>query len=312
VKKYLVTGGTGFIGSNLVRFLVDQKKEICLFLEKNSNFWRIKDLRDFVNTYEVDLTDFDKVKKLIKTIKPDVIFHLAAVGVDPSFNDLKKLFDINFYGTVNLLAACCDCGFECFINTGTSSEYGIKNGAMKENDELRPLVDYAISKACSSLYCLKEASLKKLPIYTVRPFNVYGDFESPHRLIPAIMVNFLLGKAVNLSSPKFVRDYIYVKDVVDFYMKLSEMKPKDFYIFNVGTGIQSSIEDVINIFQSVINKKLDINWGQTQPRPWEVECWYADMQRVKEVLRWYPQNNLKEGLKRSFDWFSKNFHLYKN
>ncbi len=309
MTKYLVTGGTGFIGSNIVRELVNKNKEVFLITEKNTDLWRIKDLLNSISIHEVDLTNFEKIKEIVSKIKPQIIFHLAAVGVNPNFKNLKLLFDVNFFGTVNLLKACEEVGFDCFINTGTSSEYGIKKTAMREDDILEPMVDYAISKASSTMYCCKVAKLKKLPIYTVRPFNVYGDFEHPHRLIPAIMINYLKNKPINLSNPKFVRDFIYVKDVVNFYLNLSEQKPKE-YVFNIGTGIQNSLLDVVKTFESIINEKLNINWGASDPRPWEVSCWYADINKTKKVLNFKPEFDLKDGLKKSFDWFKQNLSLY--
>lgn len=309
MTRYLVTGGTGFIGSNIVQELVKQNKKVFLLTEKNADLWRIKNILNSVSIYEVDLTSFEKIKEIVFQIKPEIIFHLAAVGINPNFDDLKLLFDVNFYGTINLLKACETIGFDCFVNTGTSSEYGIKKTAMSEDDILEPLVDYAISKASSTMYCYKVAKLKKLPIYTVRPFNVYGDFEHPHRLIPTIMINYLKNKPINLSNPKFVRDFIYVKDVVNFYLTLSEQKPTE-YIFNIGTGIQSSLFDVVVTFESIVNEKLNIKWGTAKPRPWEVDCWYADINKAKKVLNWQAKFDLKKGLEKSFDWFKKNLSLY--
>ncbi|MFH1644781.1 MAG: SDR family NAD(P)-dependent oxidoreductase [bacterium] len=309
MKKYLITGGTGFIGSNIVRELVNQKKEVILLVEKNPDFWRIKDLLDLVSIFEVDLTNFEQVQEIISKIKPQIIFHLAAVGVNPDFDNLNLLFDVNFFGTVNLLRACQNVVFDCFINTGTSSEYGIKKTAMNEDDILEPMVDYAISKASSTMFCLKEAKTKKLPIYTVRPFNVYGDFEHPHRLIPSLMINYLKNNPINLSNPNFVRDFIYVKDVVNFYLTLSEQKP-DEYLFNIGTGIQTPLKSVVKIFESIINEKLNVNWGMSAPRPWEVDCWYADVNMAKNILNWQAEFDLEKGLEESFKWFKKNLSLY--
>lgn len=311
MRKYLVTGGSGFIGSNLVKRLVDDGKKVYLVLEANADLWRLKDIIDKVKIYYISLIEFDKITSLVKSIKPDVIFHLAAYGGLPYQKTPKKIFDVNFYGTVNLLNSCKQVGFDCFINTGSSSEYGMKDCAMSEDDVLEPVSDYGVSKAAATQFCLKEALFNKLPVYTVRPFSVYGDFEMSGRLIPSICINVLQNKPVNLSSPGFVRDFIYVEGVVDFYMLLHEKRPQDFFIFNVGTGVQATIADVMNIITALRPEKITVNWGTNIARPWEPEVWKADISRAKNILGWSPKYSLSEGLEKSLLWFEKNLHVYK-
>ena len=310
MRKYLVTGGTGFIGSNLVRRLVFQGKKVFLIVEKNSDFWRLQDIISKIKILEVDLREFDKVKSWVKNIKPDIIFHLAAYGVFTSQRDQKYMFDTNFYGTVNLFNACKGIGFDCFINTGSSSEYGLKNSIMNENDFLEPVNDYGVSKVAGTMFCLKEALFDKLPVYTIRPFTAYGNFEAFGRLIPSIFINFLQNKQINLSLPHFVRDFIYVEDIVDFYLMLCEKRPRTNFIFNAGTGVQSTIKDVIEKVQSFLDKKMIVCWNKLMPRPCEPEVWQACINRAKTVVGWEPKYSLEQGLKESFKWFKKNLHLY--
>ena len=139
MTRYLVTGGTGFIGANLVHRLVSENKEVFVLSEENSDTWRLQSILSSCVVHKTSLTQFEKIKVLIKSIKPDVIFHLAAYGGLPNQKDQKEIFDVNFSGTVNLLNACKAAGFDCFINTGSSSEYGIKNYAMNEDDGWIPL-----------------------------------------------------------------------------------------------------------------------------------------------------------------------------
>ena len=308
--KYLVTGGSGFIGANLVRRLVKENKKVFLFVEKKSNLWRLQDIISDLVIYEVSLIDFDQINKLVDLIKPDVTFHLAAYGGLPGQNDQKQIFDVNFYGTVNLLNSCKKNGFECFVNTGSSSEYGIKNSAMKEDDFLEPVSDYGVCKAASTQFCLKEALFNKLPVYTVRPFAVYGDFEMQGRLIPTILLNALSGQQINLSSPNFVRDFIYVEDMINFYLNVSSKKPKEQYVFNSGTGVQSTIKQVVETVQILLNKEVFIDWGSREPRPWEPKTWQASIDNAEKYLNWRPEYSLENGLKKSLEWFRNNSHLY--
>ena len=311
MKKYLITGGAGFIGANLVRELLrKQDQKIFLIVEKNTDLWRLQDVLEHINFVDADLTNYEQLANQIKIIKPDVIFHLAAFGGLPNQLNQKLIFDVNFYGTVNLLNACKQVGFDCFINTGSSSEYGFKDQQMREDDVLHPVSDYGVAKAASTQFCLKEALFNELPVYTVRPFAVYGDFEMPGRLIPSIIVNALQDKQINLSSPNFVRDFIYVKDFVDFCIQLSVIQPDQQFVFNAGTGVQSTIKYVVKTVQAVVERPLDICWGTSVARPWEPKIWQANIDRAKELLGWTPKYLLKDGLTESLKWFDKNIKFY--
>ena len=316
-KTVLITGGAGFIGANLVRKLITQKENsIHIVTEKNSSLWRLGDILSSLAVHEIDLTDFEQIRTLVHAIKPSIIFHLAAYGGMCTQSEQKQIFDVNFYGTVNLLNACKDVGFECFINTGSSSEYGMQDEPMKETLALEPVSDYAVAKAAATQFCLKEARFNKLPIYTIRPFSVYGDYEMPKRLIPTIIVQALQGQPIQLSSPHFVRDYIYISDMVNLYLMLAEQKPNKTsdkpYIFNGGTGVQSSIQDVVTTVQKLVSKKLDVVWGASEPRPWEPKAWRADITHANTLLGWQPVFTLEDGLKVSLAWFEKNMTQYKS
>lgn len=315
-KTTLVTGGAGFIGANLVREIAtttgrQPEMAIHLLVEKNSSLWRLSDIIKRLTIHEIDLTDFDAVRTLIHSIKPSQIFHFAAYGGMCTQLHQKFIYDVNFYGTVNLVNACKEVGFDCFINTGSSSEYGMQEKPMGETCVLEPVSDYGVAKAAATQFCLKEALFNKLPIYTIRPFSVYGDYEMPTRLIPTILVNALQGKAIQLSSPHFVRDYIYVHDMVKLYLMVAAQKPTS-YIFNGGTGVQSSIQDVVTTVQNLVDKQSDVAWGASEPRPWEPKAWQADVAHAQRILGWQPTYNLQDGLEASLAWFGNNLSLYTN
>jgi nucleoside-diphosphate-sugar epimerase len=312
MKKVLITGGTGFVGTSLAKSILSKDYDVHILIEPNSNLWRLQNITKLIAVHEIDLLDFEKVKSLIKNLKPELIFHLASFGGMPNQLDQKKVFGINFYGTVNLLNASKSVGFECFINTGSSSEYGIKNTTMAESTVLEPVSDYGVSKAAATQFCLKEAIFNKLPIYTLRPFSVYGDFEMPTRLIPSILCNATLNKQIKLSCRNNVRDFVYIQDVVDCYLAIAEKNPTSQHIFNAGTGVQSTIQDVVETTEKLFNKKLDVVWDQQISRPWEPKRWQADISKSKSVLGWKPKYGLENGLKKSLEWFEKNIDLYKD
>lgn len=309
--NYLITGGTGFIGANLIRRLIlSGAGNIFLVAEKGADLWRLSDIVSEITIFYADLSDYQNVSSIVKLIKPDVIFHLASFGGLPTQSDQRKILDINFYGTVNLLNACKDVGFDCFINTGSSSEYGMKDSAMHESDIVLPVSDYGVSKTCATQFCFKEAVFNKLPLYTIRPFSVYGDYEMQNRLIPTVLTGALLHNQISLSSESCVRDFIYVQDIVDLYLKIAEVKPAQNFVFNGGTGVQSTIKDVVDVVESLIASKLNVSWNSSTPRPWEPKVWKANIDLALNVLDWHPKYSLRSGLAQSLSWFKNNLNFY--
>jgi nucleoside-diphosphate-sugar epimerase len=181
---------------------------------------------------------------------------------------------------------------------------------MREDLVLEPLSDYGVSKAASTQYCLKEALFNKLPIYTIRPFSIYGNYEAATRLFPSVILNSLQDKELNLSAPHYVRDYVYIDDMVDIYMAIATQKPKEAYVFNAGTGTQYCIKDVVNTVGKILNKEIKTLWGTQQPRPWEPKTWVADTHLAQQVLGWKSKYSLELGIRKTIQWFENNLYLY--
>ena len=216
--RILVTGATGFVGACLCRRLLGLGHELHLFVRQTANIWRIADIAHQMVLHDVDLRDAQAVQRSVAAIRPERIFHLATYGGFSFQKEVAAIHAVNFLGTVNLLQACEKVGFEQFIHTGSSSEYGIKAEPMKETDLLEPLGDYAVSKAAATLFCRSEALLKGLPIVTLRVFSPYGPWDDPQRLIPYVIAALLKGNAPLLANPAAVRDYLFIDDVIDAYL----------------------------------------------------------------------------------------------
>ena len=311
----LVTGGAGFIGANITREYIkkklnNQQIKIHILVHPTESLWRLFDVLENIIVHVCDITDYDAIQKIIYLIKPTIIYHLASFGGMPHQNNQKIIFDVNVSGTINLFNACKDVGFDCFVNVGSSSEYGIKNVPMHEQMILEPVSDYAVSKAAATQFCLKEALINKLPVYTVRPFSVYGDYEIETRLIPTLLMTVIKKNEVSLSSPHFVRDFIYIKDIVDLFINIAEKKPQQHFIFNAGTGVQSSIQDVIILLQNQMQENIIVHWGSSPSRLWEPITWCADMTLVENVIGWKITTTLVLGIALSLRWFEANQILY--
>jgi nucleoside-diphosphate-sugar epimerase len=310
-KTILITGGAGFIGTNLIRTLLTEANyQLHTVVAPNTNLWRLTNILPNITVHEIDLSNTAAITTLVHTIKPTIIYHLAAYGGMPNERTPNMIYDVNFYGTLNLLQACKEVGFDCFINTGSSSEYGMKQEPMDEAMALEPLSDYGVAKAAATNYCQKEALFNKLPIYTIRPFSVYGDYELSTRLMPTIIVNALANKPITLSSQTHVRDFIYIHDLINAYLKITERRPSHAHIFNIGSGQQSTIADVVSHVQSIMGKQLNVIWGSAAARPWEPTRWQANIDRAQTVLEWHPTHTLEQGLRASITWFNANLSWY--
>ena len=309
-KKIFITGSTGFVGACLTHKLIDAHYEVHSIIRRESNLWRIKNIIDKINLHYVDLTDANSLEKLIQDITPNIVYHLATYGGYPFQNDINKIIQTNIRGTVNLVNTCSKIDFDCFVNTGSSSEYGLKSKPMREEDTLKPINDYGVSKAAATLYCQAVAKREDKPIITLRLFSPYGYYEEHTRLIPSVIMACLRGENPKLSSPEQVRDFIFIEDVIDAYMKVTETSDIGGEIFNIGHGRQYSVGEVVNKIIKLTGSKVRPEWGNLPNPRIEPKVWQADISKTKDILKWEPKYNLEEGLNKTVKWFKKNLSSY--
>lgn len=303
-KTILITGGSGFIGANLTRTLI-QNNTVHLIVRPQSALWRLDGITKKCMIHRNDLLNLDSLNKLIDSIKPEIIYHLASFGNYEFHTDVQKIVLTNTMGTTNLLLALKDHPFTCFVNTGTSSEYGFKNHPMSEDDFLEPYSFYAASKAASSYFSRVYAIQYQKPVVTIRPFSVYGPYEEPRRLIPTIITQILTNHSIRLTPQTTRRDFIHIEDVVDFYIKLpSSMKQiPPGTIFNLGTGKQTSNIQVVKMIEKLLNLKATSTLNHFPNRSWDTKYWVANMDNVQETLHWKATIDCLEGLIKTIEWF---------
>lgn len=297
----LVTGASGFVGGALVRRLIGEGKEVHILLRSESSRQRLEGL-DGLRVHIADLRDADGVAALVSEIRPRIIYHCAVYGGFSSQRDTAAIFDTNLIGTIHLLQACERVGFDRFINTGSSSEYGIKNYPMRENDPGEPLGDYGIAKCAATMFCRSEAILKNLPVVTLRLFSPYGPWDDQKRFIPYLIRSLLAGEAPRLSTPRSVRDYIYIDDVLDLYQAVTDSAIIPGDVYNAGSGRQHTIGEVAEIIHRITGGLQPV-WGQEVSHRPEPETWVADISKTAAEFGWQPSRTLEEGLLRTVEWF---------
>lgn len=303
MKRVLVTGGTGFVGANLTRRLLNDGHTVHLLVRAEHAAWRIEEIRGDVRLHVIDLADAQAVARLIGEIKPEWIFHLAAHGAYSWQEDIAQIFQTNLLGTIHLLEACLKTGFESFIHTGSSSEYGFKDHAPGEPEGLEPNSHYAVAKASATLYCRYTAQTHQANITTLRLYSAYGPYEEPNRLMPTLIRHGLRGEWPPLVNPDTARDYVYVEDVCDACILAARTPAREFgAVYNLGTGTQTTLLEVAQVARRILDIQAEPQWGTMPARIWDTAIWRADSRKIQAELDWRPRHSFEEGFARMVEW----------
>ena len=299
----LITGSTGFIGSNLVKRLVSLRYKVHLIVRTKSNLWRINDIKENIVFHKADLKDYKKIKKIILKVKPKTIYHLATYGAYSYQNESDIIKKINLDASINLLNCCQLIKFNRFINVGSNSEYGFKNSPMKETDILNPNSFYAVFKSSFTHYCRFVSISKKLPIVTLRPFHVYGPYEEKTRLIPVLIKSLLNNKSPKLVDPNISRDMIYIDDVINLFIKVASSDVGYGEIYNVGSGKSYTIKEIYTKISKLLNSDVKPKWSTMKNRSWDQKIWLSNISKAKKKFNWKIEFNLIKGLKETIKWY---------
>lgn len=307
MKRVIITGATGFIGSNLTRRLLRDGHEIHLLVRERYQPWRIEGVKADVHVHTVEMTDEESLVRAVARIRPDWVFHLSAHGAYSWQSDLQGMVRTNLIGTVNLVEACLKTGFERFVNAGSSSEYGYKDHAPSEMEPLEPNSYYAVTKASATMFCRCTAQLRGVSLVTLRFYSVYGPYEEPGRLVPTLVVNGRIGRLPALVNPEVARDFVYVADAVEACL-LAASRPdqEPGSVYNVGTGTQTSIREVAAVACRVMGITVEPQWGSMPDRAWDTSVWVADNRTIRRKLGWEPRYSFEEGFRQTVQWFRDN------
>jgi dolichol-phosphate mannosyltransferase len=190
------------------------------------------------------------------------------------------------------------------VHTGTSSEYGYKDHPPSESEALEPNSHYAVTKASSTMFCTLTARNAGASISTLRLYSVYGPWEEPSRLIPSIVVEGLQGRLPPLVHPGIGRDFVHVDDVCEAYVTAaSAARPGQGAVYNVGSGRQTTIGEVVDLARARFGIEAEPQWGSMPERSWDTTVWVSDPTRIRTELGWAPKVGLADGLDRLIAWF---------
>jgi len=307
-KNIVVTGGAGFIGSNLVRALAGENEVIVIDDLSTGNLENIRDLIDnqSIMFVEGSITDLDLLKKTFENV--DYVFHEAAIpSVPRSIKDPLKSNHTNVNGTLNVLVAARDSGVEKVVYASSSSVYGDTPVLPKKEDmKPSPLSPYAVSKLVGEYYCQVFTKVYGLSAVSLRYFNVYGPRQDPLSEYAAVIPRFI-SRVLNGESPivfgdgNQTRDFTFVRDVVN--ANILAMKSNVSGVFNIAGGKRISINELAQLVMRIIGKDLDVVYND--PQPGDIMHSLADISKAKEQLGYEPRFDLTKGLEETLKWFQK-------
>jgi dTDP-glucose 4,6-dehydratase len=326
MKKIIITGGLGFIGSNLIKIL-SKKKFFIINIDKISYASNKNNIPNNIKNYKFykeNINNKDFIVKILKTYKPSLIFNLAAeTHVDKSIDGPKSFINSNILGVFNLLEAIRIYNKKLkLINVSTDEVYGdINKLSSKENDAYNPSSPYSASKASGDLLIKSYIRTYNLPAVITHCCNNYGPNQYPEKLIPTIIYKIIRNETIPIyGSGKNVREWIHVNDHCEALIKIA-INGKIGESYNIGSGVKMQnielMNKIISIFKKInTNQKNKINFHFVKDRPGHDFRYSLNSSKLKTELKWKCKINFNEGLKDTINWyidkFNKNFFKNKD
>jgi len=317
--KILVTGGAGFIGSNIVDNLLHDKRVSLVRVLDNLATGSINNLKTFLNNpsfqfIEGDIRDYQTCLSACQGI--DLITHQAALGSVPrSINDPLTTNDVNITGTLNIFTAAKEKNIKRIVYAASSSSYGDHPGLPKTEEVIgKPLSPYAITKYVNELYAQVYANLYDLEFIGLRYFNIFGPRQNPNGPYAAVIP--LFAEALLQNKPPTIngdgshsRDFTYVGNAVqaNVLALFTENKNSVNQVYNIACGKQTSLKELFEILKEESESSLQPIFGPE--RIGDVKQSMADISKAEQLLGYKVETNIEEGLKRTFNWYKQHVDL---
>lgn len=298
----LVLGASGFVGANLLRALLRERRDVFGSTTRRPA-WRLADLDDR-HVKQVDLLVDSNLDSLLDEVRPRTVFDCVAYGAYSFERDADLIYRTNFSFATRLLKRLGERDIACYVHAGSSSEYGVRAAGPSEESASAPNSDYAVAKAAASNLIYYFGKHRGLPCANLRLYSVYGPLEDSSRLIPNLVRCGLEGRYPDLVNPAISRDFIYVDDAVEAFIDTAlNLAPSDYgESFNIGSGRKTTIGDMALLAHDVFDLHSEPVF--TMPaRDWDVQDWFAVIDKAHRVLGWRPSTDLRDGLLRTADWY---------
>lgn len=312
-KHVFVTGGDGFLGSWLVKKLLEEGAEVTVLLRDRKSDSRLRDFKliDKVNCVYGELEDLQLLMRAFNEYSIEIAFHLAAQTIVGIANKSPlSTFESNIKGTWNMLEAARQLNLKRLVIASSDKAYGDQEKLpYTEEFCLKGSHPYDVSKSCADLLAQAYAKTYGLNVAITRCGNIYGGGDlNWSRIFPGTIRSLIKGEEPTIRSDgTLVRDYIYVEDAVDAYLTLAEAMESNKLAgeaFNFGTNNPISVVELVKLIMKTLGKKGEIIIQGNAPN--EILKQYLDSTKAMKVLNWKPKHTLEQGIKRTYDWYKEN------
>jgi len=299
-KRILITGATGFIGSAIYNYF----KEVInaeIFVIDNLSFGDIENItiaKD--NLFVEDIVNRKKINEIFASVQPEWVIHLAAIHFIPYCNKFPfESSNINIQGTKNVLDAAKQCGsVKKIFFSSTAAVYPIYEGKYSETHETNPLDIYGLSKLTGEYLCKQFFMETAIPTIVCRFFNAFGPNETNPHLIPAIQEQINAGlRTIKLGNLEPKRDFIHTSDMARAVYLLLDKFDEGYDVFNLGSGIEYAVIEIVEAFERQIGEKINIESDQSRTRKVERMHLVASISKLKAFTGWEPKISIDEGIK---------------
>jgi NAD dependent epimerase/dehydratase len=316
-RRVLVTGAGGFIGSHLAERLVILGASVRTLVRYTSTghagWLDSSKLRPEMEVVLGDVRDFFSVREAMQG--REIVFHLAAlIGIPYSYRAPQSYLHTNVEGTLNVLQAALDLGTGRVVCTSTSEVYGTaKYVPIGEEHPLQGQSPYSASKIAADKLAESYYLSFGLPVAVARPFNTYGPRQSARAVIPTIITQALIGSEIRLGSLAPTRDFNFVSDTVEGFVKTVSEEQAVGQVINFGTEKEVGIGEVVSTVGRLLGKSLHVETDEQRVRPdkSEVDRLCADASKARNLLGWEPAVTLERGLEQTIDWIQENLQSFR-
>jgi nucleoside-diphosphate-sugar epimerase len=299
--RVLITGATGFLGSYVLRSLVDSgAHEVAFVARPSAHLWRIADVAPRATCIRADLERIEGAREAVAGFRPDVVIHLAWSGVGNALRNDPAQID-NLRVTLAVVAVAHEAGARHFVGLGSQAEYGPCSGAIDESAPTRPTSLYGVSKLATGVFARHACEERGVRFAWVRLFSAYGPMDDPAWMISSLVLQLLARRRPPLTLGEQRWDYVYAADAADAVVRVA-LEPEARGIFNLGSGQAHTIRYVAESIRDLVDPQLPLGFGEVPYRPDQVMHLEARVERLR-ALGWSSATPLDRGLKETVAWY---------
>lgn len=301
----LIIGASGFIGANLFRRCLESREDVVGTVFSGDS-WRLDGI-PAANITFLNLQDPVSVLSVFHRVRPQTVFDCSSFGAYSFEQEFERIHSTNYLSFIRVMEEVADLGLSAYIHAGSSSEYGFNASAPSESNTLLPNSHYAVSKAATSQAISYYGKVRNIPAVNLRLYSVYGPYEDSSRLIPVLCEQSIQGKLPRFARSQVARDFVHIDDVIEAFADAALcMRPEIAgESYNIGTGIQTSLLSLANLTKQLFDIGDEPQFSPEAGRAWDVDNWFANLEKTSEVLGWKAKVKLEDGLVRTQSWWKE-------